>query len=309
MTTQTFSGFFEDIYREIVDLSDRTQPAEHMQVMRVLSSTRNFERFKSFAGLGIAQQKGELDPIPFDDMVEGQVREVSHETRARGFKISFEAMEDNILDVGAMMASSLGDVMHEAAEEHFAELWNNCLAGDTAPILTFDGLSIANAGHTSLRADGPATQSNLGAGDIGLGLIQAARYHYRNLRTDANLRDQGHRINKIIISPDATTEPILDQILNAPNQPFTADTSTPHELGAIKGGLQKVVYSYLDDIDRTIFLSQKAMSKKGGPSAVWRRRPSTTSWDDDSIQGSCFAGSFRSSRVCPDWRGIFVSAG
>lgn len=305
-STRTLSGFYENIYREVVDLSMREQPDEHPMVMRVLTSDRNFERFKSYAGLGRPQVKPELTPIQFDDPIEGQERQIEHQTTAIGFKISFEAMEDDKFGIGSQTASSLGDSLREGYEEDFAGLWNNCLATDANPVLTFDGLSIANDSHT--RLDQGPTQDNLFTGDVSISLLQSGRYHFRNLLNDRGLRNQGHKLARVIIAPDATTEPLLDQILGATMQPFTADVHTPHELGPFRS-ITKHVYSYLTDTDRTIMLSQMALTKEGGPAAIWRRQPSMTSWDDDAIQGSCFAGSYRNSSVCPDWHGIAVSGG
>lgn len=307
-STRTLSGFFENIYREVVDLSMRVQPDEHPMVMRVLTSDRNFERFKTYAGLGRPQVKPELSPIQFDDPIEGPHREVEHQTTAIGFKISYEAMEDDKFGIGSQTAGSLGDSLREGYEEDFAALWNNCLATDGNPVLTYDGVSIANDAHVPL-GQGVATQDNLFTGDVSLSLLQSFRYHFRNLVNDRGLRNQGHRLATVIIAPDATTEPLLDQMIGGTGmQPFTAD-NTVHELAELRTQIKKVVYSYMTDTDRTIGLSQMALTKEGGPAAIWRRRPSMTSWDDDAIQGSCFAGSYRNSSVCPDWHGIAVSGG
>jgi len=306
-TTNTIQGFFGRVVRETVNLSMREQPDEHQNVLQVRTSTDFKETDISFATLGLPQRKAELAAIQFDDIIAGNIREYFHEVSAIGFKASFEVQEDDRFGMVSAGASSLGDSLREGYQIDFANVWNNAFTGDGNPILVFDGLSIINASHT--RLDAGATQSNLGTGDVSLNLFQTARYHFRNLRNDRGLRDLGHKINRIIIAPDAATEPVVDQILGAAMQPFTTDTSTPHELGAVKSGMQKVIYSYMTDTDRTIILSQRALSKKGGPFAQWRRRVSMANWDDDSIQGTCFVGSYRNSWGCSEWRGTFGSTG
>jgi hypothetical protein len=307
-TTKTFTGFYETIWREVVDLSARSKAEEFPQVMRILSSGNHFERFIAWAGLGLPSTKNELGPIAFDDPIQLGTKEVTFGTKALGFKCSYEAMEDDKYDVVSQTASAIGDSIREGREIDAAQLWNNVLSGDPTPMLGFDGLSIVNSAHIS-RKPGGITQSNLGTGDIGLGLIESAKYHFRNLRTEQGFRDTGHTIKKIVIAPDATVEPLLMQILGGTGmQPFTAD-NTAHELGATRTSLSTFSYTYLTDLDRTIILSDKALSQPAGPSWIDRRKPSMTSWDDPSIMGSCYATSYRANIFCGIWRGIFASGG
>jgi len=310
-TTQTFSGFFEPILREITNQSMREQPPEYPSVMREINFTKHTETFQEYALLGLAQDKAELAPIVFDDPIQGGRKEYQSRVKALGFKFSWEAEEDDKYGVVAETASSLGDSARESREIDAARLWNNAIAGDplagNQEFLTYDGLSICNDNHT--RLDGGGLQDNLFTGDISLALLQSMRYHFRNLRTDRGFRNQGHKLNKVIITPDPTTEPLLDQILGGTGmQPFTAD-NTSHELGAVRTQIQKFVYSYMDDTDRTYGLSQKALNKKDGPFFANRRNVSMTSWDDDEIQASCNALSWRWSQGCPDWHGITGSGG
>jgi len=308
-TTSTFSGFFEPILREITNQSFRSQPTEYTSVMRTISFAKHTETFQEFAQLGLAYDKAELAPIVFDDPIQGGRKEYQSRVKALGYKFSYEAEEDDKYGVVVGVVSSMGDSFRETQEIDAATVWNRCFAADTpgTDLLTYDGLSIVNTAHR--RLDGGPNQSNLFTGDISLALIQSFRYHYRNLRNDRGFRNQGHKLSKIVIAPDATTEPLLDQILGGSGmQPFTSD-NTPHELGAMRTGIQKVVYSYLDDTDRTIALSNLALSKSDGPFWANRRMLSMTSWDDDEIQGSCHAGSYRWSQGCPDWHGIAGSTG
>lgn len=305
-TMATVSGFFEPIIRVVVDQGARTQPPEHPSVLQVLEGTKHTETFREWVGMGLANVKQEMDPITFDDPIQGNIREYTWTVRAKGFRASYESIEDDLYDIISATASSLGDCMRESTEIDAASVWNNAFAGDGAPVLTFDGLSIINAAHT--RLDGGPVRNNLGTGDISLALIEAARYYFRNDLTDRGFRNQ-RKLKYVIIAPDATTEPLLDQILGAVGglQPFTADTATPHELGDSRP--TKIVYSYLTDVDRSIFLADDIFSKPGGPFYMWRRRPSMTSWDDDAIQASAFAASQRATFGCPDHHSIFGSTG
>jgi hypothetical protein len=235
------------------------------------------------------------------------VKEYTHTTHAIGFKVSYEAAEDDKFGVVNATSASIGDSLAESAEIYFANVWNNAFAADATPVLTVDGLSIMNDAHDD-GAGGPIQDNNFAA-DVSLALLQSARYHFNNLRNAKGLRDTGHSIARVIIASDATTEPMLDQILGGiglNQQPFTADRTT-HELQGVNP--VKQIYHYLTDTDRTIILSNKALSQDGGPMAIWRRRPSTSEWDDDAIMGMCFVGSFRGSYGCVHWRGIAGSTG
>lgn len=302
----TISGFFDPILRAVINQGARRQPEEYPMVLQVLNGNMHTERFREWVGMGLAQIKPELEPIAMDDPIQGNLKEYVHTVRAKGFRASYEVMEDDKFSIITSTASSLGDCMRETTEIDAASVWNNAFAGDASPVTTFDGLSIIHNAHT--RLDGGPTRNNLLTGDISLALIEAAKYYFRNDLTDRGFRNQ-RKLSKIIIAPDATTEPILDQILGGSGlQPFTAD-NTPHELGALRTQLQKIVYSYMTDSDRTIFLADDALSREGGPFYMWRRRPSTTSWDDDAIQAAAFAASQRSTFGCPDHHGICGSTG
>lgn len=303
----TINGFYETILRAVVNQGLRTQPPEYPMVLQELDGTKHTERFREWVGMGLAVVKPELEPVAFDDPIQGALKEYTFTVRAKGFRASYEVMEDDKYEIISATANSLGDCMRESTEIDAASVWNNAFAGDAAPVTTFDSLSIINSSHT--RLDGGPVRNNLGTGDISLALIESARYYFRNDLTDRGFRNQ-RKLSKIIIAPDATTEPILDQIIGGSGmQPFTADTATPHELGAMRTQVQKVVYSYLTDTDRTIFLSTDALSKPGGPFYMWRRRPSMTSWDDDALQAAAYATSMRSTFGCPDHHGIFGSSG
>jgi hypothetical protein len=303
----TISGFFEPILRAVVDQSIRTQPEEYPGVLQVIEGTKHTETFREWVGMGLAEDKQELDPIKFDDPIQGNIKEYTYSVTAKGFKASYESMEDDKYSIIAKTAGSLGDCARETIELDAANVWNNCFAADTTPILTFDGLSIINSAH--LRLDGGATRSNLFTGDVSLALIESMKYFFRNDITDRGFKNQ-RRLTKLIIAPDSTAEPLLMQILGGSGmQPFTADPNTPHELGATRTQISVIVYSYLSDVDRTIGLAEDALSRDGGPFYMWRRRPSMTSWDDDAIQASCHAISWRSTFGCPDYHSIAASTG
>lgn len=305
-TTATIAGFFEPILRAVVDQSMRTQPEEWPSVLQTLEGEKHTETFREWVGMGLAAVKQELDPIAMDDPIQGNIKEYTFTVSAKGFRASYESMEDDKYDIIKSTSSSLGDCARETIEIDAATLWNNSFATDTVPVTTFDGLSIINDAHT--RLDGGPVRDNLFTGDISLALIESFRYYFRNDVTDRGFRNQ-RKLTKLVIAPDSTVEPLLDQILGGSGlQPFTADNTT-HELGAMRTQIQKVVYSYLTDTDRTIALAQDALSKSGGPFYMWRRRPSMTSWDDDAIQASAFAISWRSTFGCPDHHSIAGSTG
>jgi len=278
--------------------------------MRRINFTKHTETFQEMARLGLAFDKPELAPVIFDDPVQGGRREYQSRVKALGYKFSWEAEEDDKFNVVVSTASSLGDSFRETQEIDASVIWNRAFAADspTDDMLCFDGLSLVNTAHT--RLDGGPSQANLFTGDISLALIQSFRYHFRNLRNDRGFRNQGHKLSVLMIAPDASSEPLLDQILGGigiDHQPFTADR-TPHELRSAPT-MRKEVYSYLDDVDRTFALSNIALSKDDGPFWADRRMLSMTSWDDDEVQASCHAGSYRWSIGNPDWHGVAGSTG
>jgi hypothetical protein len=304
----TISGFYETILRAVVDQGARTQPEEYTNFLQILEGTKHTERFREWVQMGLAAVKPEFEPVQFDDPIQGSLKEYTFTVRAKGFRASYESMEDDKFDIIAATASSLGDSMRESTEIDAATVWNNAFAADASPITTFDNLSIINSAHT--RLDGGPVRNNLLTGDVSLAMFESARYYFRNDVTDRGFRNQ-RKLAKVIYAPDASVEPLINQMLAGIGglQPFTADTATAHELGALRGQIQQMPYSYLNDVDRTIFLSNDALSRAGGPFYMWRRRPSMTSWDDDAIQAAAYASSMRSTFGCPDHHGICGSTG
>ena len=307
--TSTFSGFREPILRAVANQSYRRQPVERTRVMRTLNFTKAVETMREWSSLGLAQPKPELEPIRFDDPRQGNSKEYTSQVHGLAYRFSYEAEEDDKYGVVVGTISSMGDSFRETEEILASRVWNAAFAADSPATeeLTFDGLPVIAATHT--LGGTAATQSNLTTGDVGLAFLQAARYHFRNLRNAQGFRNQAHKLAYIMIAPDATTEPLLDQCLGGSGmQPFTAD-NTPHELGGDRAGIGKIVYSYLSDTDRTFAMSGELLSGEFGPFWAWRRQLSMKSWEDESVQASCHAGSMRWSRGFPSWLGVFGSAG
>jgi hypothetical protein len=80
---------------------------EHEPLFEVENSDRAFEEEVLFTGFGTAPTKGEGASVSYDDAQESYTARYTAETVALAFAITEEAMEDNLYDTFAKLASAV----------------------------------------------------------------------------------------------------------------------------------------------------------------------------------------------------------
>ena len=152
-------------------------------------STLAFEDRIRAAGLGVFQEKPEGTPVAFDDPLEGTRVRSTHAVYTLGYRVTWEAVEDDQWNILSQMPGDLGDAMRDHMESIAWSLMNDAFTG--AQFTGLDALSLFNTAHTTLRP-GVGTQSNSlsPAIDMSETGLQAAINVFRGMQSE-----EGRQLN------------------------------------------------------------------------------------------------------------------
>jgi hypothetical protein len=122
---------------------------EWSKLFDIESSERSFEEELKLGGFGAAGVKNEGQAITYDTAQEAWSVRYTHETIARGFSLTEEAVEDNLYDsLSARYTKALARAMAYTKEVKGANVLNNAFSSS---FVGGDGVSLANASHPLLN--------------------------------------------------------------------------------------------------------------------------------------------------------------
>lgn len=212
-------------------------PTEYDKIFEIYNDapTKSFIDDVGMYGLGLVPLKAEGNPITYDSMQQTFVQRYAHLTYGLGFKISREAVEDNLyMELAQQRSKALAWSMAQTKENIGANILNR--AFNTAYVGA-DGLCLANAAH--LLGKG-GTFSNIPAGggvDISEKALEQAIIDIQlNFLNDAGLKIQ-IRPDRLIIPPALEFE--VKRILNSDLQYDTANNAINaiKTMGMFPGGV------------------------------------------------------------------------
>jgi phage major head subunit gpT-like protein len=275
--------------------SFQARPAFWSQVTTVKSSRRAFEESAYYAGLGLAPEKPEGEPIAYDDFIQGPTKRWSHKTYALGVRITEEMIEDSLYpDIPTEMSDmtkELGSSMKETIEVLVHDIYN----GTTKT--AGDGLAVFSTSHTKL---GGGTWSNLlsPAADLSVSSLRQAIVEMENT-TDDRSKQQVVKPVKLMVAP--AEEWTAREILNSAYDPESAQNA----INPLQSrNLQLVVNPYLTDSDAWFLIGDR------NPFITFMRRKVKFAKDGDFETGDAkFKGSFRISTEVNYPLGVYKSAG
>jgi hypothetical protein len=176
---------------------------EYTDIFTTESSDRAYEEDVSVSGLGLAQIKGEGQPVAYDTEMQGFLDRYTHATYSLGFIITKELVEDDLYSkVGKRKAGALARSMRQTKEIVGANILNRAfntsyLYGDGKALCVTDHPNVAG-GTWSNRL---TTDADLSEAALESAWIQISKY------TD----DRGLRI---AVKPRKLIVPV-DEALNA----------------------------------------------------------------------------------------------
>lgn len=281
--------FLDEIMYENFDAPALTYPL----VYNVRDSERAFEEITGITGFSQFARKPESEKLEYDKLLQAFDKRFTHETFAKGFQISFEAMEDDLDASISNAAPALARVAQNSIETEVFGTYN----GAFGTTLTPDGLSLVNSAHLLV---GGGTFDNSVSGDISQGTIESALNIYSDMRDDRNqLINMDGRT--ILAHPDLQW--VIGELLQSQQRADTANNAI-NVLNRL--GLQTVYSKYITDKDSWFLLSSPDEHRV---IVYWRKEPFSDSSLDFDTRNMKTAMFYRLSHGAADWRGVVGSQG
>ncbi|KPJ95876.1 MAG: hypothetical protein AMJ55_03005, partial [Gammaproteobacteria bacterium SG8_15] len=155
--------YLDEILFENFDAPSLTYP----MVFHVRDSGRAYEEVTGITGFSQFAEKGEGEKIDYDTLIQGFDKRFTHLTYAKGFQISFEAMDDDLDGAITNAAPALSRAARSSIETTIWGTINGGFASTTTP----DGAALFSASH--LQVNG-GTFSNLVSGDLSIANLESA---------------------------------------------------------------------------------------------------------------------------------------
>lgn len=218
-------------------------PVEYTALFESETTSRAFEEYVQYTGLGLAAVKREGAGITYDDMRQGFVTRFAPVNYALGFAVSKEAVEDGIAKVvGKKRAKHLAFSMRQTKEIIGANIYNRAFSSSyTGP----DSVSLLNTAHVNYTG---GTFSNRLSTDTD---FSEAGLEQMCIQVAGATNDRGLKIklmaNKLILPYQLEFE--AERVLGSPYRVGTSDNdvNAVRALGKFPGGV--FISHYLTDTD------------------------------------------------------------
>lgn len=311
--TASFSNHLAPGIKEIVGTGLGGRESWYSRVCKVITSERNYEDYLAAAGLPMASEKAELQPIQSYDALEGSTKRMSHTVYGIGFEVSEEAWEDDlykgkgsaIREAAGSLPDSLAEVVEIEAHRMFnSEAFLTSAVPDFLRPLPDNASTIAlysAVGHNPVTGGEVTAQTNQPAVAVDLTVTsyRAGRIAFKRWRDDRNKRIPAYTTPAKLIIP-VELEYDAKEIINSTMRPDTANNVE----NVTKGGIEIVCDPYLDDTDAWFLQGAKHFVN-----FVWRWRPRMDNFDDRRSRGAVFLAYERFSKIATHWLGSYASPG
>lgn len=281
---------------------ERLQPI-YTQFFDTKPSEKAFEEFMTErAGLGLAVQQPELEPVQFDVPNEGYRTQVTMASYGLAVAISREAKDDNLYeDVGGRMMKELAYSARQT-EEYIAHAPLQ-VATDATNGIRADGVPLISASHP--------TASGLQSNQLVSANVSELAFENAVIQCSYTRNGRGFIINvlpkRVILSPESGPE--TRRVLGSPLQ-WNAQTNNINVLRST-GALPEVVETpYLVDKDNYFIQTTEQDKDNGQGFTMWERSAVEMREDSNwSNQASLIALWFRCAASVVDFRTVLGSAG
>ena len=181
--TDLFSSrlaYIDEILFENFDAPSLSYP----KVFHVKDSGRAYEEVTGITGFGQFTEKDEGQPISYDVPLQGFDKRFTHLAYAKGYQISFEAMDDDLDGAITNAAPALARAARSSIEVLIWSVLNGGFATTTTP----DGQYLFSDSH--LQVNG-GTADNLLSGDLTIANLESAIGMFDNMVFATALRGCG----------------------------------------------------------------------------------------------------------------------
>lgn len=270
---------------------------EYTEIFETEKSSKSYEEDMSVSGLGLAQVKGEGQPVSYDSTTQGFLDRSTHVTYSLGFIITKELVEDDQYDkVASMKAKALARSMRHTKEIVAANILNRAFNtsytyGDGKALIVSDHPNIAGGTWSNVLT----VASDLSEAALEQAWVQIAKY------TD----DRGLRIavkpKKLIVPVDIALDAM--KIMGTEYEVGTNNNTINVVKSKYPGGV--VVNHFLTDTDAWFIQTDVPNGMKH-----YERIAASFSMDDEfETDNAKFKARERYSFTCSDKRNIFGTPG
>lgn len=127
MTRAEFNDAMSPSFNEIFNTALEFGPYadEYMDLFRMKTSTRQYEKGSYVTGFGAVPQKAEGSTVTYDAIIEGLDKTYTHNTYALAYRISQEMIEDEQYGIIGELPEALGRSMRYTINVDGANVYNN----------------------------------------------------------------------------------------------------------------------------------------------------------------------------------------
>jgi hypothetical protein len=297
----TNSALFTPLYapglRKIVFDGYAEMPTEYDKFLNVSSvDKRQYLDDYKMGGFGTVPTKAEGTSIVYDDPVPGSTVRYSWTPYGKGFRVTHEAMVDELYGPMRRMAKAMGRSFRNQVEVIGAGLLNNAFSVANGG---FDGKALCASDHPLLRG-GTARNRPTAFVDFGVTALQDALIDFERMVDDSGF-PISYRAKYLVIPPETWTQ--AREVLGSQFKPYTSD----NEINTLANeGLTLVVSHYMTDTDAWFLLADKSDHDL----QFFHREKFTTDAADDFDTGDGkMKGYMRNGVGYGDWRGVWGSQG
>lgn len=273
-------------------------PVEYTKLFEIYKSSKAFEEDVGISSFGLAVQKGEGQPITYDNERQGFITRYQHLVFALGFVITQEMMDDDQYDVvGQRKAQSLAYSMRQTKEIFGANVYNRAFNGS---FTGGDGVSLINTAHP-LIAGGTFSNQIATAADLSEAALEQACIDIAGYTNDRGLL--------IAVRPKSLIIP--RQLIFEAKRILATDGrvgTDANDLNALKtmGMIPEIVTNhYLTDPDAWFIRTDVPHGMKW-----FERKADSFDMDNDfDTSNAKFKAQMRFSAGWTDPRGLYGSAG
>lgn len=290
--TDLFSSrlaYIDEILFENFDAPSLSYP----KVFHVKDSGRAYEEVTGITGFGQFTEKDEGQPISYDVPLQGFDKRFTHLAYAKGYQISFEAMDDDLDGAITNAAPALARAARSSIEVLIWSVLNGGFATTTTP----DGQALFSDTH--LQVNG-GTADNLLSGDLTIANLESAIGMFDNMVDDRDLIIDVEP-SMLVIPPELRWT--AHEILKSQLRSDTADNAT-NAFNQI--GLQVVMSKYLTGDDDWFLMARPDQHRV---LVYWRMEPVSDHTLDFDTGNFKTKMTFRLSKGASDWRGVVGGQG
>lgn len=291
-------GPFRTIYNETE--SNEQPNLMYEKVFNMLTSDKAFEEDSSFSGIGLLEETGELQTVPYEDADPGWITTYVHREFKKGRQVSKKMVQDEKWNIIKGLPKTLAQAKLRTFETAAADVLNygfTAGGGGLAPFTAPDAQALFSAAHVNRK--GNITQSNYITTALSTSALETV------VTAMQNRKDSKGQV--IVFHPDTLIVPPALQfkarnILEANG----SIGNNFNDINTMKGALNLIVWPYLKSslawfvVDSTAHqLNFFKRTDEGVEGPVWDFDAGSAKWKVETR----FSVGFSS------WMGIYGSLG